>query len=156
LLRVEQAAWRVRDHRRPMHDSPEERQDHRAVQYAVCTYALEHDRVTDGAEGIFDQALTNGLAAIVARAWPGAELKRSLVWSARELLDVIEQRGTRDRDGSVRVLHDPDGPEFEEVLFSDEPLPNFTTVRVPCYGTRSTRRRRFVMPASMVTAARQR
>lgn len=115
-----------------MDDFGQEQPDQRAVQYAVCTYALEHDRVTDGAEGIFDQALTNGLAAIVAHAWPGEESKGSRVRSARELLDLIEQRGKADRDGVVRVLHDPDGPEFEqEQPFSDDPLPNFTTVRVP-------------------------
>jgi hypothetical protein len=114
-----------------MDDFAEQRQDQRAVQYAVCTYALEHDRVTDGAEGIFDQAVTNGLAAIVAHAWAGAEMTGSRVRSARELLDVIEQRGKAERGGIVRVPHDPDGPEFEEAPFADEPLPNFTTVRVP-------------------------
>lgn len=47
----------------------------RARQYGFCTYAIAYDRVTDGAEGVFDQAVTNGLAAIVAHNWPGAELK---------------------------------------------------------------------------------
>jgi hypothetical protein len=41
----------------------------RARQYAVCTYALDYDHVTDGAEGVLDQALTNGLAAIVSHEW---------------------------------------------------------------------------------------
>ncbi len=45
----------------------EDRQNERARQYAVCTYALRNDRASDGAEAIYDQALTNGLAAIVAR-----------------------------------------------------------------------------------------
>jgi hypothetical protein len=103
----------------------------RARQYAVCSYALRHDRVQDGAEAIFDQALTNGLVAIVAHTWPGEEVRRrGAMKSASELLDVIEQHGTSDDDGAVRVPDDPDGPEFE-----DDPIwgrvENFATVDVP-------------------------
>jgi hypothetical protein len=43
-----------------------------------------------GREGIFDQALSNGLAAIVAFEWPGEEAKRNgRVLPASELLKVI-------------------------------------------------------------------
>src|SRR4051812_14786526 len=103
----------------------------RARQYAACSYALRHDRVQDGAEAIFDQALTNGLVAIVAHTWPGEETRRrGGIKSASELLDTIEQHGTISDDGAVRVPHDPDGPEFE-----DDPIwgcvENFATVDVP-------------------------
>lgn len=95
----------------------------------MCTYALNYDRVSDGAEGIFDQALTNGLAAIVAHSWPGAELEGKRVLQASALLRVIEERGKAAGD-TIRVLHDPDGPEWETVAFSDDPMPNFTEVDV--------------------------
>jgi hypothetical protein len=102
----------------------------RARQYAVCTYALGYDRVTDGAEGIFDQALTNGLAAIVAHSWPGAEHDGRRMLSASKLLDVIEHHGKRTGAGVVRVLHDPEGTEWISLPFADEPAPNFTAVHV--------------------------
>lgn len=45
-----------------------------------------------GREGIFDQVLSNGLAAIVASEWPGEELDRNgRVRSASALLTVIEK-----------------------------------------------------------------
>jgi len=102
--------------------------ERRARQYAVCTYALEYDRVADGAEGVFDQALTNGLAAIVAHEWPGSEMGRRGVLSAAALVDVVEERGKRV-DDEVRILR-PDEPEWETVPWEDEPTPNFTSVRV--------------------------
>ncbi|MET8514379.1 hypothetical protein [Streptomyces sp. NPDC005077] len=43
-----------------------------------------------GREGIFDQALSNGLAAIVAFEWPGEEARKGRVLSASALLKVIE------------------------------------------------------------------
>jgi hypothetical protein len=105
----------------------------RALEYGVCTTALTSDRVTHGAEGVFDQALTNGLAAIVAYAWPGAELSGTRVRSAAQLLDVIGRHGKAHEDGTVRVLHDPKGPEYEppSPLFPDDPWPNFTSVNEP-------------------------
>jgi hypothetical protein len=105
-------------------------QEQRARQFATCTYALRHDRVTDGAEGVFDQALTNGLAAIVAHSWPGAELDGERVRSASGLLGVIKEGGKSVGKGVFRVLHDPEGPEWVEFPFDDEPVPNFTTVDV--------------------------
>ena len=111
-----------------------ERQSERARQYAVCTYALRHDRVADGAEAIFDQALTNGLAAIVAHHWPGAEMKGSSgqALAASGLLKVIKKRGAEAGGGVVHVLHDPAKP-----LYEDHPalgrLENFTTVDVPAF-----------------------
>lgn len=115
-----------------MGDVDEEIQRTRARQYAICTNALTTDRVSDGAEAVFDQALTNGLAAIVGYAWPGAELGGAKVLSAAGLLDVIKQRGKADEDGIVRVLHDPNGPEYGDPSpFDDEPSPNFTNVNEP-------------------------
>jgi hypothetical protein len=101
----------------------------RARQYAVCTYALDYDHVTDGAEGVFDQALTNGLAAIVAHEWPGAELDRSKIRSAAGLLNVLEKRASVAGDGTLRVLR-PGEPEWEVVPWDDEPMPNFTTIDI--------------------------
>jgi hypothetical protein len=104
-----------------------ETQQERARQYTLCTYALEHGR-RDGAEAIFDQALTNGLAAMVADTWPGAELDGTWMLPARELLELIQQRGKVDAHGHVRIPHDPDGPEFIDHPACG-PEPNFTTVR---------------------------
>ena len=105
-------------------------QHERARQYALCTIALRYDRLGAGAEGVFDQALTNGLAAIVAHSWPGRESnQRRRVLSASDLLKVIEERGKAAADGVVRVLHDPAGPEYGTGLFADL-FPNFTSVRV--------------------------
>jgi len=44
----------------------------RALDYARCTQALREDRERPGFAGIFDEALPNALAAIVAR-WPGTK-----------------------------------------------------------------------------------
>ena len=75
----------------------EEVQAGRARQYPVCTYALDYDRATDGAEGVFDQALTNGLAAIVAHEWPGEEIGRGgRMLAASGLLDAIGRRDLAD------------------------------------------------------------
>jgi len=108
-------------------------QARRAQQYGLCAYAIAYDRVTDGAEGVFDQAVTNGLAAIVAHNWP-EELKSKdgKVKSARQLLTVIEERG--DPGGSpqvFRVRHDqadePAGQAFAADAGCD---PLFTAVDI--------------------------
>lgn len=105
-------------------------QRQRAVQYAVCTFALDLDHVTDGAEGVFDQALTNGLAAIVAHEWPGEELRKTGgTLFARALLGVIAERGQVAEDGTVRILR-LDEPEWIESPFDDDPIPTFTSVHV--------------------------
>ncbi|NDU75957.1 hypothetical protein GWI34_25500 [Actinomadura sp. DSM 109109] len=89
----------------------------RARQYTLCTIALQYDRLSVGAEGVFDQALTNGLAAIVAYTWPGKEVKRSgSILSATELLTTIENHGALAEDGEdcvKRVPHDPDGTIYD-------------------------------------------
>ncbi|MEU9059172.1 hypothetical protein AB0D13_09915 [Streptomyces sp. NPDC048430] len=62
----------------------------RAYHYARCAAILGADHSAAGAAAVFDQALSNGLAAIVERAWPGEEWKREgLLKSAAELLDVV-------------------------------------------------------------------
>lgn len=111
-----------------------ERQRQRARQYAVCTYALSHDRVADGAEAIFDQALSNGLAAVVAHLWPGEEMTRGggQALPASALLKVIKRHGRDAGGGVIRVLHEPDLPEFEEHPTLGE-FENFTTVDVPAF-----------------------
>ena len=107
-------------------------QERRAIEYALCIEALRNDRVPPGAEGVFDQALNNGLAAIVAFAWPGHEFEpgKTKVRSATALLNVINRRGEPQNDGTIRVMHDPSGPEYElpSPAFPDDPWPNFTTV----------------------------
>ncbi|MEV7318446.1 hypothetical protein AB0N56_36705 [Streptomyces microflavus] len=46
-----------------------------------------------GHEGIYDQALSNALAAIVAAEWPGEEVnRRGRVHFARDLLKVIAEK----------------------------------------------------------------
>lgn len=105
-------------------------EERRARQYAICTYALDYDRVTDGAEGVFDQALSNGLAAIVAHAWPGAESDDRGVLSAARLLSVLEERGAIRDDGIVHILR-PGEPEWDTVPWEDKPVPNFTLIDVP-------------------------
>lgn len=113
-----------------VHDN---RQRERARQYAVCTYALRHDRVSDGAEAIYDQALTNGLAAIVAHNWPGAEMERpDKALAASGLLKVIADRGINAGAGLVHVLHERDQPEYEEDPVFGE-VESFTTVDVPAF-----------------------
>jgi hypothetical protein len=114
-----------------IHD-PQPSSDLRARQYAVCTYALALDLHTDGAAAIFDQALTNGLAAIVARRWPH-ELTRDdgRVKSAAALLDVIERNGLPGDEGEVRLPHDGPDEMWVETPLDDEPFPHFTEVRVP-------------------------
>lgn len=100
----------------------------------MCTYALGHDRVVDGAEAVYDQALTNGLAAIVAHNWPGSEMEKpgGRMLPASGLLTVIEGRGLVVDGGQVRVLHAEGEPEFE-----DDPLfgrvENFVIVDVPTF-----------------------
>lgn len=106
-------------------------QKRRARQYAVCSYALTQDRITDGAEGVFDQALTNGLAAIVAAEWPGEEFERSLhVRSASSLLKIVEQKGATGAKGVMHVLRAGEPQWLPPPGFGEEPTPNFTIVEV--------------------------
>lgn len=128
-------------------DETPDAQKARARQYALCTVALKYDRISAGAEGVFDQALTNGLAAIVARMWPGEEMGRFGVKSAAKLLEVIAAEGVAAGDGTFQVVYErgqepkpePE-PETELVedpfegpsrIFERQPynwMPNYTTV----------------------------
>ncbi|MET9671264.1 hypothetical protein ABZY19_39120 [Streptomyces sp. NPDC006475] len=65
-----------------------------------------------GREGIFDMALSNGLAAIVAYEWPGEDMNRSgRVLPASALLQVIEDKLTAS-DGVVLI---PDKHQVSEI-----------------------------------------
>lgn len=108
----------------------------RGEDYARCTRALEQDRERPGAEAIFDQALTNGLAAIVSRRWPGEEMRGRQVKPASECLDVIEEHGTATDDG-VYELEDLDPPPPGFVL-GDEPTPTIVRAAVLRDGIRIT------------------
>lgn len=67
-----------------------------------------------GREGIFDQALSNGLAAIVAAEWPGEESdRRGRVLSASALLKVIEER-VPATDGVVLIPDQHPMPEIPQ------------------------------------------
>lgn len=92
----------------------------RAREYARCTAVLLEDRRLPGAEAAFDQALTNGLAAIVAHQWPGHELHPSgQVKSAARLLDVISEkaRAALIPNGAFVILLMPeDAVPSEQVL----------------------------------------
>ncbi|MFE3447067.1 hypothetical protein ACFXNW_28880 [Nocardia sp. NPDC059180] len=104
-------------------------QTRRAHQFALCTFALAYDRATDGAEGVFDQALTNGLAAIVAHTWPGQEKDKQgpRVRSASQLLDVIEN----NTDKTGRIPHDHDAPVDDDAASRDPfDLPPYTVVDI--------------------------
>ncbi|MEU6402332.1 hypothetical protein [Streptomyces sp. NPDC046985] len=69
-----------------------------------------------GREGVFEQALSNGLAAIVASEWPGKELNRNgRVQSASTLLKVIEEH-IPATDGVVLV---PDQHPMQEIPQDD-------------------------------------
>ncbi|MFI9597628.1 hypothetical protein [Nonomuraea sp. NPDC052265] len=110
-------------------------QQRRAKQFALCSYALGRDPSARGAEALFDQALTNGLALIVAHMWPGKESgRRGRMLSARDLLVVIKAEGISAESGVTRVLHDPAKPEFVKSPWfepGDEErlVANFTEVR---------------------------
>jgi hypothetical protein len=82
----------------------------RRSEYARCTRALVEDGERDGTSGIFDAALTNGLAAIVATRWLGQEADaRGRMKSASALIDVIEAQSGVQANG-VYELPDLDPP----------------------------------------------
>jgi hypothetical protein len=131
LEEVEKISKNAAAGRRAGHDASMDVQRQRARQYAVCSFALAQDRITDGAEGVFDQALTNGLAAIVAAEWAGAEVgKEGRVRSASGLLRVIEERASVADGGVVRLLKKEGAPEWIPSVFDDGLIPNFTAVEV--------------------------
>ncbi|MCX4523935.1 hypothetical protein OHA69_40825 [Streptomyces anulatus] len=86
-------------------------QTQRAETYARCTAELDGNHGAPGAEAIFDQALTNGLAAIVSSQW-GEETAadaRGRVKSAAQLLAVVEEKAQAVGDEpDVYVIPDPE------------------------------------------------
>ncbi|MGW1226583.1 hypothetical protein [Streptomyces sp. NPDC002530] len=86
-------------------------QTQRAETYARCTAELEGDHQAPGGEAIFDQALTNGLAAIVSSQW-GEETAadaKGRVKSAAQLLTVVEEKAQAVADEpGVYVIPDPE------------------------------------------------
>lgn len=111
-------------------------QKSRAREYAICTIALRYDRISAGAEGVFDQALTNGLAAIVGHMWPGREMKGSQVRSATGLLGVIVEKGTTVNGDVCYVPNSRDTePDPSTIPMDDDPWPRYhTRVRIGVLG----------------------
>lgn len=95
----------------------EEVQEKRAEEYGRCVTVLDVDFQVPGAAAIFDQALTNGLAAIVARTWPGQETEKRRngdhrLKAASQLLKIIAEECDEAREG-IRVVPDAaDEPEI--------------------------------------------
>jgi hypothetical protein len=86
-----------------VHLHVEETQWQRRREYGECTAALVMNPEANGAEGLFNQALSNGLAAIVSHHWPGGERKSNgRMKSAADLLAFINRKIRRR--GSMRVL----------------------------------------------------
>ncbi|TXR94506.1 hypothetical protein EAO73_35080 [Streptomyces sp. col6] len=84
-------------------------QTQRAEIYARCSAEIDGNPHAVGAEAIFDQALTNGLAAIVSAQWGEKAVmnKYGRVKSATELLTVVE--GKAEKEGSeIYVIPDPE------------------------------------------------
>jgi len=104
-------------------------QDVRARQYAVSMWRLSES--LEGAEALFDQALSNALAAIVAHDYPD-DLYRSdgKVKSAAGLLRVLEEHGIPGTDGTIMLPHEGPDQLWVTTPLDDEPVPNFTEVRV--------------------------
>ncbi|MFD5794905.1 hypothetical protein ACFWIO_15425 [Streptomyces diastatochromogenes] len=87
-----------------------------------------------GREGVFDQALSNGLAAIVASEWPGKESDRTgRVLSASALLQVIEKH-IPATDGIVLVPDQHPMPQIPQAatdsLFQAPRLSSHTRIDV--------------------------
>ncbi|SDL17955.1 hypothetical protein SAMN04488074_109208 [Lentzea albidocapillata subsp. violacea] len=65
---------------------------YRSYHYSRCAYVVKKSRDVAGVEALYDTALNNGLAAIVASAWPGDELSGKQVKAAKGLLDVLSEK----------------------------------------------------------------
>lgn len=102
----------------------------RSLEYASGAALLEEDHEVPGAAGIFEQALCNALAVIVAARWAGSEVNgKGTVKSADDLLKVIEAEEARaGRVGPVLVLDEPRAtpalprisiPGWDEVVDTD-------------------------------------
>lgn len=88
-------------------------QEKRAEEYGRCATVLDVDFQVPGAAAIFDQALTNGLAAIVACTWPGEENEerrngQHRLKPASQLLQVIADKCEEARPGVRRLSDDED------------------------------------------------
>lgn len=87
-------------------------EQHRQRQYAVHTLALG-DGDAPGAASLFDSALTNGLLAIVAKAWPGEDTHNGRTLPATQLINlIISKIGT-----SVWLIAEHEGLPFDETPF---------------------------------------
>ncbi|MFD6343452.1 hypothetical protein ACFWF9_01835 [Streptomyces roseolus] len=83
----------------------------RSYQFARCSAVLDRDHEVPGGEAIFDQALSNGLLAVVAAEWPGEERepKGPRMRSAAALLGVIKEKADEQPDGTFLIPGtDPD------------------------------------------------
>ncbi|MFJ5657497.1 hypothetical protein ACIQD5_29760 [Streptomyces microflavus] len=83
-------------------------QEKRAEEYGRCATVLDVDFQVPGAAAIFDQALTNGLAAIVAHTWQGEEIEKRKngdhrLKAASQLLKVIAERCDEAHEGIYAV-----------------------------------------------------
>jgi hypothetical protein len=76
---------------------------------------LQEDREIAGSGALYDQALTNGMAAIVTYEWPGREVggrRRAAIKSARELLRVVKGQ-VPGQKGTHRLTGNHDGHTYE-------------------------------------------
>ncbi|WP_103534743.1 hypothetical protein [Streptomyces sp. SM11] len=108
----------------------------RAYQYAHCTVVLGADHEVPGCEAIFDQALSNGLLAIVAAQWPGEERdpKGSWMRSAKQLLTVIEEKTDAQPDGT-RLIPWTDHGDSEGIRVDTDTLrEGVTKTQAPRHG----------------------
>jgi hypothetical protein len=96
----------------------------RRDEYGRCARAFVADRERDGASGIFDTALTNGLAAIVAARWPGeVTAEQGFVKSANGLLAVVEANADAGANG-IYELEDADPlPQIDGFGDPLQPMP---------------------------------
>ncbi|MFF0764302.1 hypothetical protein ACFYWH_30365 [Streptomyces sp. NPDC003737] len=85
------------------------RQENEADPFSEVTSVDLSVESEPGHEGIYDQALSNALAAIVAAEWPGEEANsQGRVKFARELLQVIAGRIPADPATGLCVISDRD------------------------------------------------
>ena len=131
---------RPRQRRRRVRDVTAEQ---RATEYARCTAALRERQDDSGAEGRFDQTLTNALAAIVAARWP-AELHNpdGRVKYASQLLTVIEQQTGRSGRISLEDLEPRLESAFGEPIGATPTVVDIPTLRDGLAATQPARHAR--------------